>query len=196
MTQGAHDAGGGFGQSAGGNAARGAMVIVAALLLGFVLLQQGLTGSDGDDTAATGTTDNSTVAGSGSTETTSIDNPEVSVPAETTQATLGASRPAGEVAVLVLNGTDGPVSGIAGKGSDKLKTNNYITRDAKNASQPSPSAVYYAEGFEAEARVVAEVMGASADAVVSALDPATVPIGDTQAANIVVVVGNDGVIVV
>ncbi len=195
MTQGAHDAGGGFGQSAGGNAARGAMVIVAALLLGFVLLQQGLTGSNGDDTAAAGTT-NSTTATEGSPGTTSIDNPETSAPVETPAPTLGASRPAGEVAVLVLNATDGPVAGIAGKGSDKLKTNNYITRDAKNATQPGPSAVYYAEGFEAEARVVAEVLGVSPDAVVSALDPATVPIADTQSANIVVVVGNDGVIVV
>ena len=194
MTQGAHDAGGGFGQSAGGNVARGAMVIVAALLVGFVLLQQGLSGSGGDDTAAS--TTNSTAATEGSSETTSIDNPEVSVPVETPAPTLGALRPAGEVAVLVLNATDGPVAGIAGKGSDKLKTNNYVTRDAKNATASGPSAVYYAEGFEAEARVVAEVLGASPDAVVSALDPATVPIADTQAANIVVVVGNDGVIVV
>lgn len=195
MTQGAHDAGGGFGQSASGNAARGALVIVAALLLGFVLLQQGLSGSDDDDSAVGATTGTTAVSDDGTTGTTSIDNPDG--PAEeVTTSTLGAPRPASEVAVLVLNGTDGPVAGIAGKGSDKLKTNNYITRDAKNASTPSPSAVYYTAGFEAEARVVAEVLGASPDAVVSALDPATVPIDDTQSANIVVVVGNDGVIVV
>ncbi|MEZ5340820.1 MAG: LytR C-terminal domain-containing protein [Acidimicrobiales bacterium] len=106
------------------------------------------------------------------------------------------ARPAGEVAVLVLNGTEGPVAGIAGAGANKLKTNNYVTRDPKNATVPSPSAVYYADGFEAEAIAVASVFGADPAVVVQPLDPATVPISDTQSADIVVVVGNDGVIVV
>ena len=57
--------------------------------------------------------------------------------------------------------------------------------------------VYFTEGFEAEAVDVATVMGvADPGSVVQALDPSAPPIADLQDANIVVQIGNDGVIVV
>lgn len=198
MTQGAQDAGGGFGAAAGGNASRGILVIVAAVLVGLVLLKVGM--SDSDATADEG---QSTVAASGETAddptgtaTTAAGDPSAPVEEVTTTVDLGVARAPGEVAVLVLNGTDGPVTGVAGKGRDKLKTEAYTTRSPKNAKAPSPSAVYYTPGFEPEAIAVAEVLGADPALVVQPLDPATVPIDDTQEADIVVVVGNDGVIVV
>ena len=202
MTAGAHDAGGGFGRSAGANVARGLMVIVGAVIIGLLLMNRGLGDTQAEAEASGTEVDASDDGSSDGTEgvpaadtestTTTVGEPE-------SPTTLGAPRDPSEVAVLVLNGTAGddgqPLKQVAGRGTDLLKTNNYITKDPKNSSVPGPSAVYFAEGFEAEARVVAEVMGAAdVAAVVMAIDPAAPPIADLQGANIVVQIGNDGVI--
>ena len=93
----------------------------------------------------------------------------------------------------MTNGTDG-LKGIAGRGTDILKTNNYITRDPKNADVVGPSVILYTEGFEAEAAAVAAVYGVDPSLVVQPFDPANSPIADIQEADIIVRVGNDGVI--
>lgn len=200
MTAGAHDAGGGFGRSAGANVARGLMVIVGAVIVGLLLMNRGLGDTQAEaeaggtevDASADGSGDGAEAATDTESTTTTTTEPDSST-------TLGAPRDPSEVAVLVLNGTAGddgqPLKGVAGRGTDLLKTNNYITKDPKNSPAPGPSAVYFAEGFEAEALAVAEVMGvADAATVVMPIDPTAPPIEDLQGANIVVQIGNDGVI--
>ncbi len=197
MTTGAHDAGGGFGRSAGANAARGIMVIVAAVIVGVLLMNRGLDGDGANpntagaseapddtsgDTAATGdttpgqTTD--TVAGGDTT---------------TTTAALPVPRDPSEVSVLVLNGTDG-IKGVAGRGTDILKIKNYLTKDPKDALVNGPSVVLFQAGYESEAIAVATAFGVDPALVVQPFDAATSPIADIQGANIIVRIGSDGLI--
>lgn len=191
MTTGAHDAGGGFGRSAGANVARGVMVIVGAIIVGLLLMNRGLTdnrasaSSTNDATAPTSTTvaDDEATASSQTTTT--------EAPAPTT--TLGAPRDPSEVAVLVINGTEN-LKGVAGRGTDVLKTSNYITREPKNADTNGPSVILYTEGYQAEANAIAAIYGIDAAVYVQPFDAASSPIADTQEANIVVRIGNDGVI--
>lgn len=193
MTTGAHDAGGGFGRSAGANAARGIMVIVAAVIIGVLLMNRGLDGDGAkpntagaadapDDTAATGDTTPGqtadTVAGGDTT---------------TTTAALPVPRDPSEVSVLVLNGTEG-IKGVAGRGTDVLKIKNYLTKDPKDALVNGPSVVLFQAGYESEAIAVATAFGVDPALVVQPFDVATSPIADTQGANIVVRIGSDGLI--
>ena len=197
MTTGAHDAGGGFGRSAGANVARGVMVIVGAVIVGLLLMNRGLSS---DSSAEADVASDESASADGSTDETNADEtnveeapPETTTPVTETPPTLGAPRDASEVAVLVTNGTDG-LKGIALRGTDILKTNNYITRDPKNADVVGPSVIMFTEGFEAEANAIAAVYGVDPVVVVTAFDTATSPIADTQDADVVVRVGNDGVI--
>lgn len=190
MTTGAHDAGGGFGRSAGANVARGVMVIVGAVIIGLLLMNRGLS----DNRAGASATDET----SETTPTTVVDETPVSSVTSTTEAaepatTLGAPRDPSEVAVLVINGTEN-LKGLAGRGTDILKTSNYITREPKNADVNGPSVILYTEGYQAEANAIAAIYSVDPATYVQPFDPATSPIADIQEANIVVRIGNDGVI--
>lgn len=194
MTDGAHDAGGGFGRSAGANAARGVMVIVAAVVVGLLLMQRGL--SDSGDTATDAGTAADADSGDGVSDDTTTDTvtsdstlPSSSLP----PTTLPAPRDPSEVKVLVLNATDG-VKGAAGRGTQRMLENNYRTGEAKDAAADGPSAILFQPGFESEARAVAAVFGVDPEALVRPFDAAASPIADTQQANIIVVIGNDGLI--
>ncbi len=201
MTAGAHDAGGGFSRSAGTNAARGVMVIVAAVAVGLLLMFRGINDS-GDDTAAESTEapaetggEGQDPAGAGDTASTTVPTDDAST--ETTSTTVSAPpRDPSEVKVLVLNGTDADnrTAGVAGAGTDVLKPSNYVVLEPKDADVNGPSAVFYTEGYLAEANAVAAVFGVDPVAVVQPLDPTAAPIVDTQGANIVVRIGSDGVI--
>ncbi|MEZ5377206.1 MAG: LytR C-terminal domain-containing protein [Acidimicrobiales bacterium] len=199
MTAGAHDAGGGFSRSAGTNAARGVLVIIAAVAVGLLLMFRGI-GDSSNDTAADATPaadgggDTSDAAAAGDTSTTV---PTGDTVVESTTTTVSAPpRDPSEVKVLVLNGTDATsrVAGVAGAGTDLLKPSNYITLEPKDADINGPSAVFYTEGYLAEANAVAAVYGVDPATVVQPLDPTASPIADTQGANIVVRIGSDGVI--
>ncbi len=204
MTAGAHDAGGGFSRSAGTNAARGVMVIVAAVAVGLLLMFRGIGDSSADtdaaagdgsaDTAEPGDTGQGDTGVTGATDTTL---PAEEVTPETTDTTVSAPpRDPSEVRVLVLNGTDDAarIGGVAGAGTDLLKPSNYVVLDPKDADVNGPSAIFFAEGYQAEANAVAAVYGVDPAAVVQPLDPTASPIVDTQDANIVVRIGSDGVI--
>ncbi len=198
MTAGAHDAGGGFSRSAGTNAARGIIVIVAAVAVGLLLMFRGI--SDGSDDTAAGDVPTTAADGQGGGEgiDTSTTVPVDETPVESTTTTVVSAPPRdpSEVKVLVLNGTDADnrVAGVAGAGTDLLKPFNYIVLEPKDADVNGPSAVFFTEGFQAEANAVAAVFGVEPSTVVQPLDPTTSPIADTQGANIVVRVGSDGVI--
>ncbi len=198
-----HSSGSGFGSSAGGAAVRGAVVIGIALVIGFLLLQQsvgdddllvqseaasnpsetGTTGGDdGDDTGAdTGGADTG-----GTTPTTGVSNAG-SLPTATTLPV--ASRPANEVKVVVANAAR--VDGAAGRATEQLRALGYTTLPASNAEEAADtSTLYYAEGYEPEALVMANEIGLDAANVAPAPDP--VPISEPPAdANLVLLLGRD-----
>lgn len=196
MTAGAHEAGGGFGKSAGVNAARGIAVIALAVIVGALLMAKGL--DETDSVAPLGETTATTV-GNGANddpdttvETASTGDDTVVEEETTTPAPTGPRVPA-EVRVLVLNGAGG-IAGIAGRGTAKLVEAGYDTAGASDAKGPAPSIILYTEGFELEAQAVADVFGIPADTYTAPFDPETSPTDDTQGANIIVRIGNDNVI--
>jgi hypothetical protein len=162
---------GSFGRSATGAAARGAGLLVVAVVLGIILLHSG----SGDPyTRALRTT-----ATAGTSVTT--------VPVATT-LTVPLRAPA-DVKVLPANGTG--TAGAAGRTGDKLKAAGYNVFAATNTSkQPvSSSAVYFKPGLEREARVIATLL-ALPDSTVQPM-PAPPPVPDPKDADVVVVVGPD-----
>lgn len=196
MTAGAHDSGEGFGRSAGVNAARGIAVIVGAVLLGVFLMVRGVD----DDAVAADETTTTTVAddaGDGGEEP--AEDVITTLPPDdgagaATDDTLGAQRSPAEVLTLALNGTEPRESGVAGRTRDRLQAAGYLAADPKNADTSGPSVILFVEGYESDARAIAEIFGVDADAVVAPFDPATSPIADTQNANVIVMAGSDGVI--
>ncbi len=202
MTSGTHDTGGGFGRSAGANLARGIGVIVVAIAIGLLLMNRGL--GERVEAAAPDDVTTTTEAADDENLVTDGDEDEADAGSEaddeaddstTTTAAPAAARPAAEVTVLVLNGTNG-LKGVAGRGTEVMTAAGYLTAAPKNADVDGASVILYMEGFEADARAIATAFGVDPDAVVQPFDAASSPIADTQAANVVVRIGNDGVILV
>jgi LytR cell envelope-related transcriptional attenuator len=156
------------------NPARGAALVVAAVVLGLLLLRNGLdtsevvTSSRGSDTSKDGTSD------------TSDDGAE-------TTTTVGAKSPA-EVTVIVLNGTS--VNGAAGKYSTAIQSAGYQMLVAATATTKTPvTQVFFTPGFEREAAAVA--LAAAAPATVTPTAMPTPPPGEVGTANVVIVIGDD-----
>jgi len=195
MTSGAHDAGGGFGRSAGANAARGIAVIIAAVMLGSFLMARGIGDSDSESATDSSTTSTTTTDGTDSGGSSTTDAPITTVPTDP-DTTLGPQRPPAEVLTLSVNGTDPTQPGVAGDMRDFLAANGYATADPKNADTKGPSVILFIETYESDARAIAVLLGVDPDVVVQPFDAATSPIADTQGAAVIVMVGNDGVITV
>lgn len=195
MTAGAFDSGEGFGRSAGVNAARGIAVIVGAVLLGVFLMVRGV---DDNSVAATETTTTTEApAGDDAAGGEPVEDVVTTLPAEdaaTTDDTLGTQRNPSEVLTLALNGTAPIEGGVAGRTRDRLQAAGYGAAAPKNADTPGPSVILFTEGFESDARAIAELFGVDPAAVVKPFDAATSPIADTQSANVIVMAGSDGVI--
>lgn len=156
------------------NPARGAALVVAAVLLGLLLLRNGL---DTSEVVRSSRDDSSTDGGDDTGADTS----------ETTETTIAVRAP-GEVTVVVLNGTS--VAGAAGKYSTAIGSAGYQMLESGNATAQIPiTQVFFTEGFELEAAAVALAAGAPAT-VTPALLP-TPPPGEVGAANVVVVIGAD-----
>jgi hypothetical protein len=162
------------------NPARGAALVVVAVLVGLLLLRNGLDTSEvvtstRDDTAADDKGDDAT---DDTTDDTTADETEDTTPART---------PA-EVTVIVLNGST--VNGAAGRFSTAIGTAGYQMLEAGDAPTKVPATqVLFAEGFEREAAAVASAIGAPATVTPAAIP--TPPPGDIGAANVVVVLGAD-----
>jgi hypothetical protein len=161
------------------NPARGAVLVVVAVLIGLLLLRNGLdtsevvTSSKGDNSSTDGGSD----AGSdeGATE------------GEDTTTTLPPKTPA-EVTVIVLNGTS--VGGAAGKYSTAIGSAGYQMLEPGDAATKIPATqVFFTPGFEREAAAVALAAGAPATVTPAALP--TPPPGEVGAAGVVVVIGAD-----
>lgn len=162
------------------NPARGAALVVVAVLLGLVLLRNGIDTSE----VVTSTRDDSgeEEQADGGTDEGATDEGE-----DTTSSTV-AVRPPAEVSVIVLNGTS--IAGTAGKYSDAISSAGYQMLEPGNATSQTPTTlVFYVEGFEAEAVAVATAAGVPATVSPAPLtDP---PPGEIGAANVVVVIGTD-----
>jgi hypothetical protein len=156
---------GSFGRSASGAAFRGALLIGAAVLIGVLLLN-----ANDDDPFSAG-------ANGAEDATTTTTTTAAPAPVE--------PRPAAEVEVLVANGSD--IKGAAGGFSARLAELGYNVLPATDTSvKPAPAAViYYAVGFEVEARAIAAQVGLEEGAVQPMPDPP--PVADLAAAEVLVV---------
>ncbi len=225
MTEGFHAADdGSLARSTGGAAARGAMLIALAIVIGLVLLMFALndpgtevasvddeteevaddesTDEDGGDTDAgvVAVDPVDTGADSGDTDTGAdvTDGSETeSIPEEPIEST-GVARPASEVNVLVANGVG--TAGIAGGTASVLVADGYIGV-AADAPNTSTSVILYKPGFDADALAVASILGAGPDVVQPAAADGSIPVnqnalddGRADAANVVVIIGTDGAI--
>jgi hypothetical protein len=166
------------------NPARGAALVVVAVLIGLLLLREGLDTSEAITTTGDGGSETSDGASDGS------DGSDGS--SDETTTTTPALRPPAEVPTIVLN--DSGIAGAAGTYSDALASVGYqLTNpegaNADTAGDAAATLVYFAPGFEAEAAEVASVIGAP-DTVVPAALPATPP-GPIAGASVVVVIGTD-----
>jgi hypothetical protein len=198
MNTGAHDAGGGFTQSVGTNAARGVGVILAAVAVGAVLMWLGYSNdsvdaSAGDDGSALVSDDGSTDDGSGDDSTDgSVATTTTEATTTTTTAPPATARPAAEVAVVVMNATEGK-PGIAGRASAIAEQAGYTLLDASNAGVDQDTAIQYAPDYEADAIAVAEAFGLDESVVEPFPDELNIrDEADVAGANIIVFVGLDG----
>jgi hypothetical protein len=163
------------------NPARGAALVVVAVVIGLFLLREGLDTSEAvsTDSSDQGTDSSDSASGSDSTDDGTAD----------TTTTTVASRPPGEVPTIVLNGSG--VAGSAGNYSDVLAAAGYQLTNPDGANADADTAttlVYFAPGFEAEAAGVAAAIGAPT------LEPTplpTTPPGPIAGASVVVVLGTD-----
>lgn len=184
---------------------RGSLVILTALIIGGFVISRGLDEPSTDETATeettgseeisiAGTEDAVTDSATTSTAAGAAVTPDTTAPAVVEETTAVAPegpavRAPSEVKVLVLNGAQ--TQGIAGRGTEVLQAASYQTGAPKNANSQRPSAVYYIEGYQAEALAVAEAFGPGLETLVQPLDQNDLPIDDLQASHIIVVIGAD-----
>jgi hypothetical protein len=173
-------AGPGGGQAAGPGA-KGALLLVAAVVLGVLVLKAFDTGiGAGDARVSSGTT--KPVA------TSTTRRAGASVPVASTSTTLKA-RAHGEVRVVVANGAG--VRGLGGRTTDALKSLGYNTLAATDTTQSlDKTQVQFADGFEAEAREVAQVLSLPLTSV-QRLNSPPVAAADLGDAKVVVLLGAD-----
>src|SRR5690349_8923825 len=137
------------------NPARGAALVVVAVLIGLFLLREGL------DTSEAVTTKPNDKSSEGSDSSDSSDSTDQG---ESTTTTIAVRAPA-DVPTIVLN--DSGVAGSAGTYSDALAAAGYqlTNPDGANADAEGDAAatiIYFAPGFEAEAAAVGAAIGAPA----------------------------------
>lgn len=166
------------------NPVRGAVLVVAAVVIGLFLLRNGITSSTsvsedpGSQSTDQGTDEGTTDDGTdeGTTDEGTI-TPTVREPAE--------------VRVIVLN--DSGVTGAAGTYSGALGDAGYqlVNENGANSSRDGDAPateVLYTAGFDQEAALLATQIGAPASGVG---ELGTVSPGDIGDANVIVVLGTD-----
>lgn len=161
-----------------GASPRGIALILAAVVVGFVLIATGL---DSDSSGAAGPT----ALPPGADQTTST------TAADTTSTTAAAALPNEQVRVLVANASSS--DGAAQRFTEQLNALNYATLEPTNFDpNRDDTVVYFAEGFEKEAAGVAEALKAPESSVQALPVPSPVETPDGQSApNVTVLVGGD-----
>lgn len=211
---------GSLARSTGGAAARGAMLIVVALVIGLLLImfalddpQTEIVASDTDvaaeadaDGAAEDAEDAGAVGDDAAAPQVGEPDPEADV-SETiplpddnsivedppVEAVPGELLPNNEVSVLVANGRG--TAGVAGGLRDVLVADGY-TVEVSNAPATTSGVIYYQPGFDANAIAIGQALGAAPDAVLPAPESIGVSAdaisdGRLERANVVVIVGAD-----
>lgn len=193
--------GAGFAPPGGANVFRGLIVIAIALLIGIGLMARGITSDDvaaGDATTTTTTApadDATTTDDAADAETVVDEAPEATEdPAQPAPEPLPEARDPAAVTVVVLNANGG--KGVAGAATQKLDARNYVTATPKDANSTGNSVIFFEEGFQADANAVATALGATDLSIVQPLDPSSAAATSEkrQGANVMVFVGNDGLI--
>ena len=163
------------------NPARGLALIATAVIVGIFLLRNGFGDQGVPDLVS--------------------DSPGVTEPAggdaggqpagggTDTTAVTEAAPPKAPAEVIVRVANAAGVNGAAAEWTGKISEAGYQTVEATNA-QPSrdTTAVLYAAGFEREAGILAEAIGAPSDSIVALTEPAQV---DPAGSNLVVLLGSD-----
>jgi hypothetical protein len=165
---------------------KGALIIAAAILLGFVLLTSGFN-SEGESASLEVTT----TLGPGTTIDRDAPPPTTSPSQSTTITAPPTTRAPSELTLIVSNGSG--KSGVAGTFATQLRAKGYTVKDTANAAITATSNVFYveAEGAQADAAALAEALGWPATSV--APMPSTPPVGgkSMDGVDLVVVVGSD-----
>lgn len=204
---------GSLARSTGGAAARGAMLIALALVIGLVLMAFALDDPDTEIVAGESTTDEvttDTTADDASDDATTTDTTAdgdvdptgtttapATIPPVTEPVGDGPRAPS-EVNILVANGTGG--RGIAGALADTLIADGYIA-NAANAPSTAAGVIYYRQGYADDARAIAGILGAAPDILTPAPGDGTIAVaaeaisdGRLAQANVVVIVGADNAV--
>lgn len=161
------------------NPARGAALVVVAVLVGLLLLRNGIDTSE----VVTATREDDSTEETGDTGEDSADDTTT----EETEVTTPVKSPP-EVQVIVFNASS--TNGAGGKYTTALQAVGYQTLEPATAEVKLPTTqILFTQGFDREAAAVAAAIGAAA-ITPAALDPTQAP-GDVGTANVVVVLGAD-----
>ena len=160
------------------NPARGLALIATAVIVGIFLLRNGF-----DDQGIPDTVSDSPAA----TQPGGAAAPPADGGATTTAPAQAPPKAPGEVTVRVANAAG--VNGAAAEWTGKITDAGYKTVEATNA-QPNrdTTAVLFQAGFDREAGILAEAIGAPSDGIVALSEPPQV---DPGGANLVVLLGTD-----
>jgi hypothetical protein len=159
--------------AAGFSAARGALLVAVAVIIGIVLLQAIDDGNDGP------------VGDGGASSTTSTSTPtstDTSGGSSTTSTTKAAVVPPAQVTARVLNGSG--TSGAAGTLTNTLKAKGYKTLVASDASPRTGTVVYAKSGRTTECTTLAQSVPNSK------VQPMPTPVPGGQDADCIVVIGS------
>lgn len=194
--------GAGFAPPGGANVFRGLIVIGLAVLIGIALMARGITSDDavaaGDETTDSTVTESADDGAETGTDAGTVDetaDTTVTTVAEEPVAAAEPARDPASVTVVVLNANGG--KGVAGAATQKLDARNYITATPQDANSTGNSVIFYDDGYLADANEIATALGVADPAtVVQVLDPssAAATSDKRQGANVMVFVGNDGLI--
>lgn len=178
------------------NAIKGALLVAIGVLVGVLVLGSGLSSpgpsSVSVDSASGADSTTTTTAAGGETTTTTAAGGATSTTLPTTSTTTGTTpgtNPPNEVRVLVANGTDIP--GAASQIQSQLVALGYNALSPQNGPTSPTSWVYYEPGYEGDAAAIATSLGMVQDQVAPMPSP---PPMDTLEANILVLIGNDGLV--
>jgi hypothetical protein len=166
---------GSFARSVGVHTARGALLIGVAVVLGLVLLQHvdsNRTAADNNLRAVTPTTVRVTT-----------------IPPNTT-----TTRAPHDVKVMVANGTN--TTGVAATAQRPIAQAGYnvlapVDGTAAAKAARRNSIVYYAVGYDTDARKIADLLQLSPAAPIAPMPASALPVSDLKGANVLVLVGPD-----
>lgn len=154
----------------------GAVLIVAAVLIGAVLLWKGISQEGGVV---------ETASPSDETTTTTVGAVPLPESTTTTAAPTGSTSPPAEVPVVVANGSG--ATGVAASNAGRLEGSGYTDIETTNGPATTTSVVYYGTGAEADAAAVAQALDITAP--VQAMP--TPPPVELDGATVLVLIGTD-----